>query len=150
MSKLFVGVGLFFCVLGSALVLTAAARTTTTSIPGGGATVPLGGVFCVRSAIDKRDNAIISAANTFHALVTSALQTRINALKSAWANTDEKARKTALKTAWSAYRDATKKARRDLQSARKAAWKQYETDRKACGAGAVKEPGGGQGADASL
>ncbi len=90
-------------------------------------------IQCISTAVDKRDTAI---AGTFDTLKT-AVNTRKDALKAAWALTDTAARKTALKAAWKAYKDTIKTTR----TARKDAWKTFRTDVKACGTSASSEDG---------
>jgi len=87
---------------------------------------------CMITAVDTRDSAIIAAWETFSGSVKTALQTRKDALKAAWAKTDKKERKEAIKTAWNNYKSAIKTARKALNEARKAAWKKFNSDRKIC------------------
>lgn len=87
---------------------------------------------CVATAIAKRDNAVISARDAQHDGIVSALKTRITELSAAWSQTDRKARRVALKTAWQDYNNAAKTANKTYNSARIAAWKQYQSDAKAC------------------
>lgn len=87
---------------------------------------------CVQTALDKRDNAIISAFDAFSATVKTALQTRRDALKTAWGLTDKRLRRLAIKKAWSDFGVATKTARRTLNKARLAAWVQYAKDGRVC------------------
>lgn len=105
---------------------------------------------CIQTAVEKRDNAIIAATDTFSAAAKTALTTRRDALKAAWALTDRTARRTALKAAGKAYRETLSKARKDLNAAKRAAWKQWGTDLKACKGTPNDDPGAGQGVDASL
>lgn len=105
---------------------------------------------CVITAVEKRDNAIIAATDTFSAAVKTALTTRRDALKTAWGLTDRKERRAALKAAWKAYKDAVVKARKDLNAAKRAAWKQWDKDRRACKGTPNDEAGAASGADSSL
>ncbi len=95
---------------------------------------------CMQGAIEKRDSAIISAVDAYAAAVKAALQTRKDALKAAWAITDNARRNAALKAAWAAFNGTWKNARQALNEQRKAAWSAFKADAKAC-----KQPG----ADAS-
>lgn len=103
---------------------------------------------CVQSAIDKRDNAIITAFDVFHTTVVSALQTRRDALKAAWGMADKAQRNAASKAAWSAYSTSLRAARKALVQSRHAAWNQFRTDRKTCNAPAADY--GAEGRDVSL
>lgn len=104
--------------------------------PGANAVVD---VTCIQNAIDKRDNAIIAAFDTYHAAVKSALEKRRDALKAAWAKTERAERRDAIKAAWQEYRKALRAAKKALKEARQAAWRQYAVDRKACKGGALDE-----------
>ena len=92
---------------------------------------------CMVTAVTKRDNAILAAMDAYSAAVHSALQTRTSAVTTAWQNTDVKARRAAIKAAYLAGRTTVKTARKDWKAGRDAAWKQFRTDRKACGATAA-------------
>lgn len=89
-------------------------------------------IACVQTAVDKRETAIMAAFATFTTTVNSALTTRKNALHAAWAMTDSKARREAIKAAWSAFHNTWKGATKKLHSDRKAAWEQFRKDAKAC------------------
>ena len=87
---------------------------------------------CMANAIDKRETAIIAAVDSYNAAVKSALSTRKDALKAAWAQTDKGKRKSALKAAWDSFKGTWKNAAATLKNSREAAWKQFQTDVKAC------------------
>lgn len=107
---------------------------------------------CVSTAVEKRDNAIIAAWDTFSAGAKTALQTRRDALKAAWLLTDKKERKAAIKKAWTDFRSSAKTARVAFNKARRDAWKQYKTDLKACRAqGApISDDYGSEGLEVNL
>ncbi len=125
-NKYGIALGLFSFFLTSAVAPVMAQNSTSTT------SVKTVDVACVKTAIDKRDNAIISALDTYYAAVKSALQARQSALKAAWDITNAKDRRTALRKAWSDYKTAIRKARKDFRTAKNAAWKQYYADRKTC------------------
>lgn len=50
---------------------------------------------CMRTAVEKRDNAVIAALNTFHASVKKDLETRRDTLRAAWDISAKNERKTA-------------------------------------------------------
>lgn len=87
---------------------------------------------CMQTAIGKRDDAIISALDTYYNAAKSALTARKSALQAAWGMTDKKARRDAQRKAWSDYRAATKDSRKTFRNAQRDAWKQFNTDAKAC------------------
>lgn len=96
-------------------------------------------LVCMQNAVEKRDTAIITAFSAFSNSIQLALSTRMIELKAAWGIQDASARKQAIKSAWEKYKKSAKSARETMQAARKNAWDQFKSDRKACGAGAVKE-----------
>lgn len=96
----------------------------------GGATVDSA---CMQTAVDKRDTAIMAAVDAYAVSVKTALTTRKDALKAAWALTDKAQRETASKAAWTAFSGTWKKASQSTKAARKAAWATFKTDAKACG-----------------
>lgn len=80
-------------------------------------------VTCMAPVVTAREDALVSA-----------LQARKSALVAAWALTDDKARRDALKDAWEAFRDANN-----------AAWRTYRSAAKACGADPEAEGPGAMG-----
>ena len=102
------------------------------------------------AAVSKRDGAIIAALGTYYTSVNSALTTRKTALTAAWLITDPKQREAAIKAAHEAFKGTWKKARNTMNDARKAAWKTFQTDAKACKAPPSASDAGAQGTDAQL
>ncbi len=90
------------------------------------------GLVCVQTAVEKRENAIIAAFDVFSTSSKTALQTRRDALKAAWALTEKKARKAAIKKVWNDFTVTTRNSRRALNKTRAAVWKQYKKELKAC------------------
>ena len=105
---------------------------------------------CMQTAVGKRDTAIISAFDVFYAATKQALETRKTALTSAWGITDKTQRKTALTAAWKVYKDTQKTARQTLNKARKDAWQNFYTDRKACGTSGASEDQGTESMDVNI
>jgi len=105
---------------------------------------------CIKNAIEKRDTAIIATVNRFQTTIVNALNTRKTALKAAWEKTDRSERRTAIKEAWTAYKKAAKDARQTLKTEKKAAWKQYHMDRKACGISGASDDNAGEGVDTNI
>ncbi len=98
-------------------------------------------IACMQQAIEKRDTAIISGLDAYYAVTEASLQTRKETMKTAWAITDVKERRTALKDAWKTYRETIKIARNSFKTAKKSAWQQFYADRKTCGtAGTSDDP----------
>ena len=94
--------------------------------------VPVVDTACMASAIDKRDTAVIGAVDAFSIAVKTALETRRDALKAAWAIVDKTQRNAATKVAWSAFQGIWKKASQTVREQKKSAWTAFKADAKAC------------------
>lgn len=113
-------------------------------------TPPIMDLACMQTAVDKRDTAIIAAFSNFTSTTTSALGMRKQNLVEAWKLTDKKARRDAIKRAWNFYTTSVKIARRAFNASRKAAWKQFYTDRKSCKGINIGDDAGTEGHDINL
>jgi hypothetical protein len=141
---------LSFLMMAAAPLAMAESTSTTSTYKGHeGKPAPVLNVSCIQSAIDTRDTAIIAAIDAYASAVKAALSTRKDALKAAWALSTRKDRRAALAAAWKNYNNAVRTARKDFKTARNSAWSQFNKDRRSCNAN-ESEPGGGQGADATL
>lgn len=87
---------------------------------------------CMKTAVEKRENAIIASKETSFASMDTAFKTRRDALKAAWDTTDAKDRREAINAAWKAFRDSHKAARTQLRTDDKALWSTFKTDAKQC------------------
>lgn len=87
---------------------------------------------CMKTAVEKRDNAVIAALDIFHAGVKQSLTTRRDALKAAWDKSGKNERKAAIRAAWAAFDGTWKKARSGMEAAKKSAWNAYRTEANAC------------------
>ena len=96
---------------------------------------------CMVTAVEKRDNAVISAWDTYSAKAKTALETRRDALKTAWADTNRATRRASLRSAWRSYKASIRTARRELKSSRGSAWNTFKSEARTCGA-TVKDEGG--------
>jgi hypothetical protein len=105
-------------------------------------------IVCIQNATDKRDSTVITAIDTYYLGIKTALTTRKESLKSAWASITE--RKQLLKQAWEQFRLTHKELTKQLRINKKSAWDQFYTDRKNCKGNYNDEPSGGQGIDAQL
>lgn len=88
---------------------------------------------CMASAVEKRDNSIISAVDTFNAAIKSALGVRKDAVKAVWNTADSAARQTARKSAEATFKTSVKAAHEKVRSDRKAAWSTFDSDANTCG-----------------
>jgi len=69
---------------------------------------------CMQTAVEKRDNAVIAAWDALFASIKTALQTRRDALETAWGITNRKERTKAVKDTWTAFRKANKEAQKNF------------------------------------
>ena len=96
---------------------------------------------CMITAVEKRDNAVITAWDTFSTTYKTALETRRDALKTAWADTNRNTRKASIRNAWKAFRNSKKSAWRTRKASIRSAWRQFKSERQTCGATAADESG---------
>jgi len=89
-------------------------------------------VACAQTSVETRDTAMIAAMDKYNTAVKAALTARKDALKAAWAMTNAKEARAAIKTAWANYKTAAMDARKSLKADKKAVWAKFKTDRKAC------------------
>jgi len=105
---------------------------------------------CIKTAIEVRDTAIIAVVEKFDTAIVNALNTRKTALKAAWDKTDKGERRAAIKEVLTTYRKAAQDARQTLRTEKRAAWKKYYTDRKACGVSGASDGNSTEGIDANI
>jgi hypothetical protein len=92
---------------------------------------------CIQRAVDAREGSLLTAVTTFTTSIQAAYTARKNTLHDAWALTDSKQRKEAIKTAWKTFKDAKKAARKKFKDDSRAAWKTFRTAAKSCKGGAT-------------
>lgn len=131
-------------VAGAAMLIASAALAQT------GAPAQGTAYACAASAITVRETAIVAAWDAQHDAVKTAFQNRSASLGAAWALTDKKARRTAIKAAWDQNRKDAKAARDAWKTARQNAWNAFKTARTACGPNLAGEDGTTSAADNQL
>lgn len=89
-------------------------------------------ISCVGMAVNIREQAINNAVTKFTTEFSSAYSARASALKNAYALTNTKDVKGAIKTAWSSFNSSIKTARKNWQTSKNAAWTQFKTASVAC------------------
>lgn len=94
------------------------------------ATADLG---CLSEAVAAREDALLAALDEFNGDAKSALTERKSDLADAYAETDRKEVKEAVKAAWKTYRDAMKSARSELKADKKSAYAEFKSSAKECG-----------------
>lgn len=87
---------------------------------------------CIQTAVDAREQAVLSALGTYTSSVVSAFQTKKTALYAAWALSDAAQRKAAIKNAWTVFAQSKKSARETYKSARQTAWSTFKKTAKTC------------------
>jgi hypothetical protein len=95
-------------------------------------------IVCIKTAVEKRENALLSAYDVLTGKIKTARETRKTDLLAAWSIQDPKERHTAIKAAWEKYRQAVKTARIEWNQSRKTIWLQFVQDAKNCKASAVE------------
>jgi len=116
--------------LASAIVSPVMAETSTSTPK---SAKPILNVACMQAALDKRDGSVSASLATYASSVNAAIAARTSSLKAAWALAVAKDRRTAIRSAWSAYRVSAAAARSDFKKAKSSAWTTFYADRKACG-----------------
>jgi DNA repair ATPase RecN len=81
---------------------------------------------CMQTAIDTREDAIISSWDKFASSMKDALKVRKTALHAAWGLSDVKAQNKAVASAWKEYKKSSQEAHKALKSARKSAWDAFK------------------------
>lgn len=89
-------------------------------------------LVCMQTAVTARESGVIASIDAYNTTLKIALTTRMDALKAAWALTDQTARQAAVKKAWSDFNAALKGDRMTSKKSRKDAWDKFKADRKAC------------------
>ncbi|MEK7167297.1 MAG: hypothetical protein AAB732_02710 [Patescibacteria group bacterium] len=94
---------------------------------------------CVKTAVEKRETAIIATVDVYATSIKSAFETRKTALLAAWGITDQKARNIAIKNAFAKNRVAKRTALRIYKKTRLTTWQNFTKARIACKAPATGE-----------
>jgi hypothetical protein len=95
-------------------------------------------IVCMKTAVEKRENALLSAYDTYTGKIKTARETRKTALLAAWSIQDPKERHSAIKAAWEKYRESVKTARNEWNQSRRTIWIQFAQDARNCRASAVE------------
>ena len=136
----FISVSVLVLFALTALPVAFAEETTSTptSTPrtGGPTTDQLA---CVRTAVEKRETALIATLESFYNAVKAAFETRKTDLLAAWSITDGKERRKARIEAWRKFTKAYKDTRKSHNNTRKEIWKTFGQEAKTCGVPATGE-----------
>jgi peptidoglycan hydrolase-like protein with peptidoglycan-binding domain len=107
-------------------------------------------IACMKTAVEKRENAVLSAYDVYTAKVKTAREAKKTTLLAAWNIQDAKERQTAIKQAWKTFQDSSKTAWREFLTSKKTAWIQFEKDRVNCKAPSTGESAGLEIIDAAV
>lgn len=107
-------------------------------------------VACMKTAVEKRENALISAYAILMDKTKAARETRKTDLLSAWSIQDAKERHKAINEAWAKFRKSSRDTHVEWLKSRNTAWVQFEKDRIACKAPSTGEKNSLEEVDAGL
>jgi len=109
------------------------------NLPGGGAIIDKNvDIACMRTAVEKRENALLTAYDIYAGKLRTARETRKTDLLAAWSVQDPKERQAAVKAAWDKYRQNVKTTTTEWNQSRKTIWTQFLQEAKNCKASAVE------------
>lgn len=107
-------------------------RRTGSGMTQSGKTLTTEQLTCVRTALGKREAAVLASFTTTSSAISSSFSTRTTALDAAWSIADRLTRKQAIDTAWKNWNTSSKTARDADKKARDLAWKNYKTEVQTC------------------
>lgn len=123
---------LSFAIAGAILApLATFAQATSTNPTTASATSTQ--ITCMQNALEKRENALISAHDTYGAAVKTALTNRLTGLKSSWTMSEKKDRITKREATYKSFRTEMQAANSTLRNVKNTAWKTFQADAKVCG-----------------
>jgi cellobiose-specific phosphotransferase system component IIA len=94
---------------------------------------------CMKNAVEKRENALKTARETYFNKINQAYDERKTALLNAWTIGNQKERQKAVRVAWDNFRNSVKSAKSEYKKAHNQAWNTFVKDRKACKFGPTGE-----------
>lgn len=89
-------------------------------------------VECVKTAVSKREDAVISALITRDDAFRTSLVARKSFLLDAWSKATTKERRAAIFNSWKTYKTSLTTAKKSYQTSIATAWKNFKTESKAC------------------
>ncbi|HBB03586.1 TPA: hypothetical protein DCZ39_01610 [Patescibacteria group bacterium] len=89
-------------------------------------------VTCIKTALETKETALISAFTIYQNGALDALNTRKTTLLAAWDKTSKKEIKTTISTVWKTYKTSLTSLKSALSTATKNAWSTYQTEVKTC------------------
>lgn len=95
-------------------------------------------IVCMKAAVEKRENALLTAYDLYAGKIKTARETRKTDLLTAWSIQDPKERHSAIKAAWKKTHENVKAATTEWNQSRRTVWIQFAKDAKNCKASAVE------------
>ncbi len=132
MSKKLLSFALASAILAPLATFAQATSTATTTTTVGTTTATTSQIICMQNALEKRENALITAHDAFAASVKTALQNRLAGLKSSW-TMSQKDRVAKRLATYKTFRTEMQAANNAIRNTKNTAWKTFQTDAKACG-----------------
>lgn len=128
MKKLF-ALPVIWLILGAVAIATEI--KTTNLIPAGqqfsGAVIT-----CIKSAVEKRETTLFSTLTTYQNDSLTVLTARKTALLDSWNKSTKLEIKSAVSSAWKAYKSSMLTLKSTLNASRNTAWTTYKADIKSC------------------
>jgi len=109
---------------------------TATPTPPKGKEVDLA---CVKNAVEKRENALKTARETYFNKVMQAYEARKSALLDAWTIKNHKERQKKIHEAWKNFRESVRSAWLEYKKEHNQIWKTFVQERKNCKANPTGE-----------
>jgi acyl-CoA reductase-like NAD-dependent aldehyde dehydrogenase len=110
-------------------------KTSTTTPPKGKEF----NLACMKNAVEKREDALKTARETYFNKISQAYEERKTALLNAWTIQNHKERQQKIHEAWNNFRKSVKSAWSEYRKAHNQIWKTFVQDRKNCGSGPTGE-----------
>jgi hypothetical protein len=111
--------------------------TTPVSPIGGGRNIDL---TCMQNAVEKRENSLKTARETYFNKINQAYDERKTALSNAWTIQDLRERQNKINEAWNTFRKNINSAKEEYKKTYNQILKTFTEDRKNCNSGPTYEP----------
>ena len=121
---------------------TSTPTTSTPTPPTATPTPPRGkqiDLVCMKNAVEKRENDLKTARETYFNKISQAYEERKTALSQAWTVENHKERQRAIHSAWQNFRKNVRSAWAEYKKAHNQIWRTFVQDRKNCGSGPTGE-----------
>jgi len=116
--------------------------TTTPPTPTATPTPPKGkqvDLACMKNAVEKREDALKTARETYFSKISQAYDERKTALSNAWTIQNQKERQKKTREAWNKFRKNVGSARLEYRKAHNQIWRTFAQDRQNCKSGPTGE-----------